>query len=192
MSKDVKRKGEDMNSLFEAIQEKPKEGQKFVAVDVETTGLSPLTSELIEVSAIKYENFHKVETYTSFIKPVEPIPQKITELTGITNTMVKDARPVWEVMQEVIAFIGNCTIVAHNAPFDVSFLQVYSNNSFSKNKVVDTVKLGRKMYPHLINHKLATIAHHIGITETGFHRAEVDCECCAKIYLEYLKQEKEA
>ena len=48
------------------------------------------------------------------------------------------------------------------------------------------------MYPHLINHKLATIAHHIGITETGFHRAEFDCECCAKIYLEYLKQEKEA
>lgn len=192
MPKKAKRKGENMNSLFETIQQKTEDEPKFVAVDVETTGLSPLTSELIEVSAIKYENFRKVETYTSFIKPIHPIPEKITELTGITNTMVKDARPVWEVMQEVIAFIDNCTIVAHNAPFDVSFLQVYSNNSFSKNKVVDTVKLGRKMYPQLINHKLATIAHHIGIRETGFHRAEFDCECCAKIYLEYLKQGKDA
>mgnify|MGYP003370033336 CR=1 len=174
-----------MESIFDIIDNK--EENEFVAVDVETTGLSPLTSELIEVSAIKYKNFNKIDTYTSLIKPIESIPQKITEITGITNDMVKDARPVWDVMQELISFIGRSTIVAHNAPFDVSFLQMYSNNSFSKNKVVDTVKLGRKMYPQLINHKLATIANHIGIKETGFHRAEFDCECCAKIYLKYLQ-----
>lgn len=175
-----------MENLLEQIEEKTKD--VFVAVDVETTGLSPLSSELIEVSAIKYENAKKVATYTSLIKPIQEIPEKITKLTGITNTMVKDARPVFEVMVELISFIGKHTIVAHNAPFDVSFLQMYSNNSFSKNKVVDTVKLGRKMYPELINHKLGTIAKHIGIQEDGFHRAEFDCECCANIYLEYLKR----
>ncbi len=71
--------------------------------------------------------------------------------------------------------------------FDYSFIQNYSNNSFSKNKVIDTVAIGRKLYPKLPNHKLWTIAKYIGITEDGFHRAEFDCECCAKIYMEYLK-----
>lgn len=177
-----------MENLLELVEKK--EENIFVAVDVETTGLSPLTSELIEISAIKYKDGTKLETYTSLIKPIQPIPDKITQLTGITNTMVKEERPVLEVMREVIDFIRSYPIVAHNAPFDVSFLQMYSNHSFTKNKVIDTVKLGRMMYPQLMNHKLGTIAKHIGIKENGFHRAEFDCECCAKIYLAYLQKQR--
>lgn len=90
-------------------------------------------------------------------------------------------------MPKLVEFIGNHIIVAHNANFDVSFLQNNSNKSFSKNKVIDTVALSRKMLPNLPNHKLNTVARYIGIQEDGFHRAEFDCECCAKIYIKYLE-----
>lgn len=159
----------------------------FVAIDVETTGLSPVANELIEVSAIKYKQGKKIDTYTRLIKPKVEIPYHITRITGITNQMVKDAPSVEEVMPELISFVGDAAIVAHNANFDYKFIQSYSGNSFSKNELIDTVPIGRKLYPELPNHKLGTIAKHIGITEDGFHRAEFDCECCAKIYIEYLK-----
>lgn len=159
----------------------------FVAIDVETTGLSPITNELIEVSAIKYDGNKRIDTFSTLIKPKVRIPYYITNITGITNDMVEEVPEVEEVMSELIDFVGDLPIVAHNANFDYKFIQNYSNNSFTKNKVIDTVPIGRRLYPELPNHKLGTIAKHIGITEDGFHRAEFDCECCAKIYMEYLK-----
>ncbi len=163
----------------------------FVAIDVETTGLSPVYNELIEISAIKYKESEKIEVFSTLIKPRISIPYRITQITGITNDMVKSSPTIEEVMPKLIQFVENHTIVAHNANFDYSFIQNYSSNSFSKNKVIDTVQIGRKMYPELPNHKLGTIAKHIGITEDGFHRAEFDCECCAKIYMNYIKSEKQ-
>ena len=159
----------------------------FVAIDVETTGLSPTSNELIEVSAIKYDGNKKIDTFSTLIKPKVRIPYYITNITGITNDMVEAAPEVEEVMPELVEFVGDLPIVAHNANFDYSFIQNYSNKSFTNNNVIDTVRIGRKLYPELPNHKLGTIAKHIGITEDGFHRAEFDCECCAKIYMEYLK-----
>ena len=159
----------------------------FVAIDVETTGLSPFNNELIEISAIKYQKNKKIDTFSTLIKPKVKIPYYITKITGITNEMVQNAPEIEEVMPELIGFIGEHELVAHNANFDYKFIQNYSGNSFSKNKVIDTVDIGRKLYPELPNHKLGTIAKHIGITEDGFHRAEFDCECCAQIYIEYLK-----
>lgn len=161
--------------------------ERFVAIDVETTGLSPFANELIEISAIKYEKNKKIDTYTTLIKPKEPIPYYITKITGISNQMVKDAPDVEEVMPKLREFIGDNPIIAHNANFDYQFIQNYSGRAFSKNEVIDTVPIGRKLFPKLPNHKLGTIAKHIGITEDGFHRAEFDCECCAKIYMEYQK-----
>lgn len=168
-------------------EEEIKSRNIFVAIDVETTGLSPIENELIEVSAIKYEGQKKIDTFTSLIKPKARIPYYITNITGITNEMVQNSPFVEEIMPNLISFIGESPIVAHNANFDYKFIQNYSNNAFSKNILIDTVKLGRKLYPNLPNHKLGTIAKHIGITEDGFHRAEFDCECCAKIYVEYQK-----
>lgn len=159
----------------------------FVAIDVETTGLSPINNELIEVSAIKYEGDKRIDTFSTLIKPKQSIPYYITNITGITNEMVEDCPYIEEIMPRLIEFISDYPIVAHNANFDYQFIQNYSKNSFSKNKVIDTVAIGRKLYPRLPNHKLGTIAKYIGITEDGFHRAEFDCECCARIYIEYLK-----
>lgn len=158
----------------------------FVALDTETTGLSPIYNELIEISAIKYKGKEKVGTFSTLIKPKAKIPYAITRITGITNEMVANSPNIERVMPNLIKFIGETTIIAHNANFDLRFLQENSNGSFSKNKVIDTVKLSRQMHPFLPNHKLATVAKYIGITEEGFHRAEFDCECCAKIYMKYL------
>lgn len=162
----------------------------FVAVDVETTGLSPLANELIEISAIKYKGIEKIDTFSTLIKPKSRIPYYITNITGITNEMVVNSPIVEEIMPKLVNFIGESPIVAHNANFDYSFLQSYSNNSFSKNQVIDTVRIGRKLFPSLPNHKLGTVAKHIGIMEDGFHRAEFDCECCAKIYIKSLESEE--
>lgn len=163
-----------------------KENNIFVAIDVETTGLSPVNNELIEISAIKYKGNKKIDTFSTLVKPKTPIPYRITEITGITNDMVKNSPQIEDVMPNLVKFVGNNPIVAHNANFDYKFIQNYSNGSFSKNKVIDTVQIGRRLYPELPNHKLGTIAKYIGITEDGFHRAEFDCECCAKIYINYL------
>lgn len=158
----------------------------FVAVDVETTGLSCVANEMIEISAIKYVRNQVVDKFTTFVKPKLAIPYYITKITGITNEMVENAPMIEEVMPNLIQFIGDAIIVAHNASFDFGFLQNYSNYSFSKNKVVDTVRLSRMLHPELPNHKLGTVAKYIGIEEDGFHRAEFDCECCAKIYMKYM------
>lgn len=165
-----------------------KESNIFVAIDVETTGLSPIQNELIEVSAIKYNGNKKIDTFSTLIKPKARIPYYITNITGITNEMVQDSPCVEEVMPSLVEFIGDSPIVAHNANFDYKFIQNYSKNAFSKNTLIDTVQIGRRLYPSLPNHKLGTIAKHIGITEDGFHRAEFDCECCARIYMKYLEE----
>ena len=166
---------------------KRKKETKFVAIDVETTGLSPLYNELIEISAIKYEGAKKLDTFSTLIKPKKEVSRTITNLTGITNKMLEDAPTIEKVMPELIEFIGDNPIVAHNANFDYSFLQNNSNKSFTNNKVIDTVAISRKMIPNLPNHKLNTVARYIGIQEEGYHRAEFDCECCAKIYMKYLE-----
>lgn len=166
---------------------KRKKETKFVAIDVETTGLSPLYNELIEISAIKYEGAKKLDTFSTLIKPKKEVSRTITNLTGITNKMLEDAPTIEKVMPDLIEFIGDNPIVAHNANFDYSFLQNNSNKSFTNNKVIDTVAISRKMLPNLPNHKLNTVARYIGIQEEGYHRAEFDCECCAKIYMKYLE-----
>ena len=149
--------------------------------------MSPLYNELIEISAIKYEGAKKLDTFSTLIKPKKEVSSTITNLTGITNKMLEDAPTIEKVMPELIEFIGDNPIVAHNANFDYSFLQNNSNKSFTNNKVIDTVAISRKMLPNLPNHKLNTVARYIGIQEEGYHRAEFDCECCAKIYMKYLE-----
>lgn len=159
----------------------------FVALDVETTGFSPISNELIEISAIKYKGTRKIDNFSTLLKPSQQIPQRITQITGITNELVLHAPCIKEIQPLLIDFISNYTIVAHNASFDMKFLQENFRGNFKQNRVIDTVQLSRQMFPKLENHKLGTVAKHIGIKEDGFHRAEFDCECCAKIYMEYLQ-----
>lgn len=174
--------------MNELVKQSEIDDKIFISVDVETTGLSPVHNELIEISAIKYQGENQIDKFTTLVKPTEKIPEIITKITGITNDMVSNSPTIDEIMPNLVEFISDYPIIAHNANFDMSFLKKFSKGSFKKNNIIDTVKIARNLYPKLPNHKLGTVAKHIGITEEGFHRAEFDCECCAQIYIEYVKK----
>ena len=158
----------------------------FTVVDIETTGLSSCGAEIIEVSALRYRGDRFEAAFSSLIKPSAPIPFFITELTGITNAMVKDARDRKGVLRDFADFLAGDVIIGHNVNFDVNFL--YDELSLHlgytmKNDFVDVLRLSRKYLPELPNHKQVTIAAFFDLDVTGAHRALKDTEICAENYL---------
>ncbi|MCH5164846.1 MAG: 3'-5' exonuclease [Clostridiales bacterium] len=163
----------------------------YTVVDIETNGLISGVCEIIEVSALKYRNNALTDSFSSLIKPEQPISPFITNLTGITDAMVENAPDITAVMQAFYAFIGKDILIGHNVHFDVNFLYdnlwIYSGLVLD-NSFVDTLRLARKALPKLFNHKLATIAEYYGISTIGAHRALKDCEICNACY-QNLKRE---
>ncbi|MCX8129868.1 MAG: 3'-5' exonuclease [Clostridia bacterium] len=161
----------------------------FIVIDFETTGLSAEANEIIEVSALKYIDRKFVGSYITLVKPKTRIPGYITQINGITNEMVKDSPCIEDVMPKLIDFIGDLLIVAHNANFDMKFLKYHAEKCGYKvsNPSLDTLILSRKAFPSLTNHKLATVAQHVGIKDGGWHRAEFDTRATAEILLKCLE-----
>ncbi len=163
----------------------------YTVVDIETNMTSLRTCEIIEVSALKVRNEEIRGSFSSLIKPSEPINWFITRLTGITDEMVENAPDVNEVMQSFYDFIGNDILIGHNVNFDVNFLydNLWLHNGLVlDNPFVDTLRLARKALPELPNHRQTTIAEYYGIETVGAHRALRDCEICNACYLN-LKRE---
>lgn len=163
----------------------------YAVVDIETNGLASDVCEIIEVSALKYRNEVLQDSFSSLIKPTQPINWFITRLTGITDAMVENAPDVTEVLEKFYAFIGNDILIGHNVNFDVNFLYDnlwIHNGLILDNPFVDTLRLARKALPHLQNHKQTTIAEYYGIETVGAHRALRDCEICNACYLNLKKQ----
>ena len=161
----------------------------YTVVDIETTGLYG-ACEIIEVSALKYRDETLVGSFSSLVKPEQPISPFVTYLTGITNEMVEGASDIVEVMSEFYEFVGGDIIIGHNVNFDVNFLydNLWRHNGLVlDNSFVDTLRLARKALPHLVNHKQTTIAEYYGISTDGAHRAQRDCEICNACYLNLKK-----
>ncbi len=159
--------------------------KNFVIVDLETTGLSPLKNEIIEIGAIKVENGQVVDTMDIFVKPKNPVSYFITNLTGITNEMLKDGYEIEDGMKKFIEFSENYTLIAHNARFDIGFLNSNMNSCFNKsleNKYLDTVKISKEIVKDLPNYKLGTLAKYFNVDYEGAHRALKDCEITLDIY----------
>lgn len=161
----------------------------FVVIDFETTGLDSINNEIIEVSALKYKDRSLVDTYITLVKPKKRIPGYITQINGITNEMVESSPGVEEVIPKLADFIGDSVIVAHNASFDMKFLKCNAERCglVINNDYIDTLALSRKAFPCLRNHKLATVARHIGITDEGWHRAEFDTRATAQVLLKCIE-----
>ncbi|MDE5593328.1 MAG: 3'-5' exonuclease [Clostridiales bacterium] len=163
----------------------------YVVVDIETNGLSTDDCEIIEVSALKCRGYEVIESFSSLIKPTEPIGWFITNLTGITNEMVEDAPDAADVLGRFYDFVGKDIIIGHNVNFDVNFLydKLWLHNGLVlDNDFVDTLRLARKALPHISNHKQTTIAEYYGIPTHGAHRALRDCEICNQCYLNLKKE----
>ncbi len=171
------------------------EPDSFVVFDLETTGLSATNNEIIEIGAIRFIDNEPREQFHTYVKPKRNILQKITDITGITNEMVKDAPAVEDVLPYFIDFIKDDVLVAHNSSFDMSFIlhNLFINN-YKKlnNKTIDTLQLSRQRVrvvdsnnvpERLKNYKLVTLKEHFGLDELDSHNALDDCKVCAYVYL---------
>lgn len=166
--------------------------ESFVVIDLETTGLEWYECEIIEIGAIKYDNCEESDRFHSYIKPVASVPSRITQITGITNEMLTDAPDLKSVLPELQEFLSDYVLVAHNAPFDMKFLQNSFDNALNTeldNEVIDTLPLARQYLKQLGSHKLEVIKRHFGL-EFGSHNAMDDCSTTAKLYTYCLEQSK--
>lgn len=165
--------------------------EEFIALDVETTGLDPVTDKIIEISLIKFKYGKAISSISSLINPKRKVSKKITELTGITNEMLEYEDTIEDILFDLLNFIGTNAIVAHNAMFDIKFLRnacrayFEDENYYIENPVIDTLKLSRLMFKDLPNHKLPTILEHISFSVSESHRSESDALGAAQIYIRY-------
>lgn len=147
----------------------------YCAIDIETTGYSPEWNEIIELAAVKVENKKVVGTFSSLIKPDNPVDGYTEELTGITNDMLVNAPSIENGLPNFLKFVGDDLILGHNVSFDVNF--IYDNcircgfEAFS-NDFVDNLRISRKLHPELEHHRLQDIVEHYNIESVrNYHRA---------------------
>lgn len=157
----------------------------FVCLDTETTGLDA-AAEIIEIGLIKMVDGVITGRYSQLIKPQQPIPVHITQLTGIDNDMVAD-KPCWqEVQEEILQFMGDHLLVAHNVSFDRGMIEHHIGTTLP-NQWADTHDFAKVFLPHLTSYKLISIAAALEITSSGFHRAIQDAEVTAKVLYRLLE-----
>lgn len=157
----------------------------FVIVDLETTGLSPKNSEIIEIGAIKVKNNMVVDTMDVFVRPSRPLSHFTTNLTGITNEMVDEGLSIREALKVFDEFSSGMRLMAHNAKFDMSFLDTYMRKELGKGvspNAMDTLLLSRAIVKDVPNYKLGTLAARFDIDYSGAHRSLRDCEITLDVY----------
>lgn len=157
----------------------------FICFDIETTGLSPLNEKITEIGAVKVVGGEITETFSTFANPGKRIPDKIVQLTGITDDMVKDAPSQSEAVSAFLEFAGDHVLVAHNAPFDTSFIRRACENMGREYNYtsVDTVAIARAILPDIKNVKLDTVANYLRLGSFNHHRATDDATILAKIFI---------
>ena len=176
-----------MDDLVESVsgeQDEPLDGT-FVCFDIETTGLSALRDRITEIGAVKVVNGEITDTFSTFADPGMPIPAKITQLTGITDEMVRGAPSQKEAVSAFLAFAGDSILVAHNAPFDTSFIRKACENMHVAYPYtsIDTVAIARAILPDIKNVKLDTVANYLRLGSFNHHRATDDATILAKIFV---------
>ena len=162
--------------------------KRFIAFDVETTGLSPITDRIIEIGAVIFQDGKVEKSFSSLVNPEVPISQSASAVNQITNEMLLSAPLEKEIYPSLIEFLGealygNIIMCAHNAKFDFDFLSnTLSRLGFNANiKYIDTLSLSRKHLRGLENYKQNSVEAHFGLTNTASHRAVSDAENCGHI-----------
>ncbi len=165
----------------------------YVVFDLETTGFSPIQDKIIEIGAVKVERGVITERFSTFVNPKIPIPFKITQLTSITDDMVVDAETIDVVLPKFLDFLGDAVLVAHNAGFDVSFIEQNCRYQEIEREFIslDTVALARVLLPTLSKYKLNVVAKALNISLENHHRAVDDAGATAEIFVRFVEMLKE-
>ena len=165
----------------------------YVVFDLETTGFSAIKDKIIEIGAVKVEGGKITDRFSTFVNPGVPIPFRITQLTGITDQMVMDAPGIETVLPQFLEFIGEAALVAHNASFDVGFIEQncrYQDITPDFTSV-DTVAMARILLPTLSKYKLNVVAGALHISLENHHRAVDDAGATAEIFVRFLEMLEE-
>ncbi len=160
----------------------------YVVFDLETTGFSPEQCRIIEIGAVRVEKGQITQRFSTFVNPEVPIPFRIEELTGISDNMVIDAPTIEKILPEFMEFCDGCVMVAHNASFDMSFIEKNCERLgiVCEKTVVDTVSMARVLLPSLNRYKLDTVAKAVGVLLDNHHRAVDDAACTANIFVKFI------
>ncbi len=161
----------------------------YVVFDLETTGFSPIKDKIIEIGAVKVENGVIRDHYSTFVNPGVPIPFQITQLTSITDQMVMGSPDIETVLPEFLEFVGDAVLVAHNASFDVGFIEQNCRYQDIEPDFtsVDTVALARFLLPTLSKFKLNVVAKALNISQEHHHRAVDDARVTAEIFVKFIQ-----
>ena len=163
----------------------------FVVLDLETTGGVPGPDSVIEVGAVRVAGGRLLESFTSLVKPAHAIPPFVSRLTGITEAMVADAPPMSAVLPRFLAFAGDAVLVAHNAAFDLAYLNAAQQALAGRPldaPVVCTLRLARRLLSHLRRRSLDAVAAELGVACFGRHRALPDAKIAAEILCIFLER----
>ena len=162
--------------------------ENYVVFDIETTGFVKTKNHIIEIGAVKIEGGAITERFSEFVNPLEPIPFEIEQLTGITDAMVSDAPPITTILPRFLDFCKGCILVAHNAQFDMGFINYNaSEQGFDVDfTYIDTVGISRAFYPAQAKHTLDAVAKTMGVSLENHHRAVDDAEATAQIFVRFL------
>jgi DNA polymerase-3 subunit alpha (Gram-positive type) len=163
----------------------------YVIFDIETTGLSVMNNKIIEIAGVKMQDGKEIDRFATFINPHEKIPYNIQQLTNINDDMVRDAPELEEKLPQFVAFVEDCILVAHNARFDMGFIQANlkrMNLPELKNPVLDTLELARFLFPSMKNHRLNTLSDKFKVSLDNHHRA-IDDSIALGFVLYHLVQE---
>ncbi len=174
-------------------RKQPIDNTEYCVFDLETTGISHITEKITEVGIIKIKNGEVIDTFECFVNPEKPIPQKVVEVTHITDDMVKDAETIDKVMPKILEFMGDSVLVAHNADFDIGFMKYNCEKLGLKldNTYIDTLRLARAMFPEFTKYKLGIIAEKLGIKVDVAHRALDDVKTLVAVFKEMIERAKE-
>lgn len=157
----------------------------YIVLDLETTGLDPAIEGIVEVAAVRLEGGVEVAGYEQLVRPAAPITPASAAIHGISAEMVESAPPIEAVLPEFLAFIGESPLVAHNAPFDMAFLNralQLSGRSPLTNPVIDTLELAREVFPRSRSLKLEALCRLLGHEGARFHRALDDAKHLAAVF----------